>query len=91
MGVDLSVTCYILAGLILLFACAYVWYRRKGGRQEQVDDAQHDGTRPSTSPDLDFTARRGGCPRCGSEQWPGAVRCWNCGYETRADDSESSS
>lgn len=83
-------TCYILAALIIIGALAYVWLRGKSGGDDQVDDTGQDGTRSSGSPQLDFTARRDGCPRCGSEQWPGAVRCWNCGYETRADDSDSS-
>ncbi len=24
---------------------------------------------------------RGRCPECGAKSWPGAVKCWNCGYE----------
>lgn len=82
---------YILAALIVIGVLAYLLLRGGSERDVRLDDADQDGTRSSGSRQLDFTARRDGCPRCGSEQWPGAVRCWNCGYETRADDSESSS
>ncbi len=77
---------YLLLALILalglyLYASSVIGAR---GRKKESEDIRR------TSSQLDSLAPGKNCPCCASPWWPDALRCWNCGYDTRAEDSEPS-
>ncbi len=76
----------LAAAVAVLFLCNH-W--RRSARREPVETAENtEPPRSSPAESLDMPVEEE-CPRCGATWWPGGLCCWNCDYDTRADDSES--
>jgi len=91
---------YIILPLLILGAVVYLVWRRSvlsdPVRRMESNEGGGEGVRTGKSAEhgsgqLDVSAPLSECPSCGSEWWPDALRCWKCGYDTRAEDSDSSS
>ncbi len=91
---------YFVLPLLILGVIAYLIWRRSvlsdpvRRMQFGVDEqggARTGGNSGYGNSQLDASTSMSECPSCGSEWWPDALRCWRCGYDTRAEDSDSSS
>ncbi len=87
---------YLLA-LVLTAAVIYlIWNNTAADRpivnleKEKLEDARPESKDKSTQLKSPADGHQQ-CPECGAEWWPDALKCWNCGYDTRAEDSGSSS